>query len=163
MKKIFIIVLFAALAVEAGGQGIQRARARLERPESGSRARVEVNEEPDAARAILASDRVSRVDKVDGYRVSLFRDNKQSSGEDARAVAAQFKEKFPGIPVMVTYESPYFKVTAGNYIDRVDAVALQGKALPHFPKAVVIMEKDISVADIISQQKAVCEEIEEEE
>lgn len=150
--------MFALLALECGAQGIQRTRDRLERPEAGSRARIEVSEEPDAARAILAADRVARVDKVDGYRVSLFRDNKQSSGEDARAVAAQFKEKFPGIPVQVAYEAPYFKVTAGNYVDRVDAIALWGRALPHFPKAVVIMEKEIPVADIVNQQKDVAEE-----
>lgn len=155
MKKIVFIVLFAAMALAAGAQGIQRTREALERRDGTTGARIEVREEPDAARAILEADRLARVDRVDGFRVSLFRDNKQSSGEDARAVAVQFRDKFPGIPVQVTYESPYFKVTAGNYVDRVDAVALCGKALPHFPKAVVVAEKEIPLADIVNQQKAI--------
>lgn len=161
MKRILIIILFAALAIEAGAQGIQRTRNALARPEGGNRARVEVTEEPDAARAIAAADRVTRINKVNGYRVSLFRDNNQTAGENARSVAAQFKEKFPGIPVEVAYESPYFRVTAGNYVDKVDAIALWGKALPHFPKAVVIQE-EVLASDVVEQQKAALEESESE-
>lgn len=152
MRKILPIIVFAALAASAGAQGIQRMRGSLERPAGTNRAKVEVVEEPDAARAMAAADRTARVEKINGYRVSLFRDNSQTAGENARSVAAQFRERFPGIPVQVTYESPYFKVTAGNFIDKVDAIALWGKSLPHFPKAVVIQE-EVSIQDVISQQK----------
>jgi hypothetical protein len=158
MKRFIIIILFAVVAVNASAQGIRHIRQGLAMPSGRGGARIEVVEEADAARAIEAGDRTAHIEAVDGYRVSLFRDNKQNSGEDARAVAAQFKERFPGIAVSVTYESPYFKVTAGNFIDRVDAIALHGKALPYFPKAVVIMEKGIPIADIIGQDKAVAEE-----
>ncbi len=151
MKKIVILLVFATLALDAGAQGIQRARADLSR-QGANRARIEVIEEPDAARAVTAADRVTRKDKITGYRVSLFRDNSQTAGENARSVAAQFREQFPDIPVQVAYESPYFKVTAGNFVDKVDAIALCGKALAHFPKAVV-MQEEISVQDIVSQQK----------
>jgi hypothetical protein len=153
MKKVVIIVLFALLGSSATAQGIRYLSEGLAVPDGASGARIEVVEEGDAAHAIEAFDRTARIEKVDGYRVSLFRDNKQTSGEDARAVMAQFKEKFPGIAVAVSYESPYFKVTAGNFIDRVDAIALQGKALPFFNKAFVILEKDMPVADIIEQSK----------
>ncbi len=151
MKKILILLVFAALALDAGAQGIQRERAELAR-QGANRARVEVTEEADAARAVAAADRVSRKDKITGYRVSLFRDNSQTAGENARSVAAQFREQFPDIPVQVAYESPYFKVTAGNFVDKVDAIALCGKALSHFPKAVV-MQEEISVSDIVSQPR----------
>lgn len=152
MKKILLTILFTAPIAGAAAQGIQKMRANLERPEGANRARVEVVEEPDAARAVAAADRIARLDRISGYRVSLFRDNSQTAGENARAVAAQFRERFPGVPVQVAYESPYFKVTAGNFIDKVDAIALWGKSLPHFPKAVVIQE-EVSVQDVISQQK----------
>jgi hypothetical protein len=154
MKKIFLIALFALLGAGASAQGIRIIRQQLAVPGAGG-ARIEVTEQADAARAIEAADRMAHVETVDGYRVSLFRDNKQNSGEDARTVATQFKERFPGIAVSVSYESPYFKVTAGGFIDRVDAIALHGKVLPYFPKAVVIMEKGIPIADIITQDKAI--------
>lgn len=154
-------MIFAVLAAGAGAQGIQRTRTALDRSDGPGRARVEVVEEPDAARAVAAADATGRIIEIDGYRVSLFRDNKQSSGDDARSVAAQFKERFPGIPVQVVYKSPYFAVTAGAYSERVDAIALWGKALPHFRKAVVVEEK-ITVADIISQQRALEKEAEKE-
>ena len=153
MKKILVLFVFAALALDAGAQGIQRQRAELARTGVSGRARVEVTEEPDAARAVTAADRVTRRDKVTGYRVSLFRDNSQTAGENSRSVAAQFREQFPDIPVQVAYESPYFKVTAGNFVDKVDAIVLCGKVLPHFPKAVV-MQEEISVQDIVSSQKS---------
>ncbi len=152
MKKILITLVFAALAFDAGAQGIQRQRAELAR-QGSNKVRVEVTEEADAARAVTAADRVTRKEKITGYRVSLFRDNSQTAGENARSVAAQFREQFPDIPVQVAYESPYFKVTAGNFVDKLDAIALCGKALQCFPKAVV-MQEEISVSDIVSQQKS---------
>jgi hypothetical protein len=158
MRKLFLIVLFGTLASGVTAQGIRELRNKLTVPDGPGGARIEVVEDGDAARVTEAWDGVVPIEKVDGYRVSLFRDNKQNSGEDARAVAAQFKENFPGIAVSVSYESPYFKVTAGNFIDRVDAIALQGKALTYFPKAVVIVEKDIPVADIIGRDESVAQE-----
>ncbi|MDR0907895.1 MAG: hypothetical protein LBM63_04755 [Rikenellaceae bacterium] len=152
MKKIFLIALFAVVAGGVSAQGIRQLQHRLAVADSIGGARVEVTEEASAAAAIAAADNVGmRIEAVDGYRVSLFRDNKQTSGEDARAVAALFREHFPEIAVSVSYESPYFKVAAGNFLDRVDAIALQGKALVYFPKAVVITERNIPVGDIIVQ------------
>jgi hypothetical protein len=157
MKKIFLIALFAVLTAGASAQGIRKLRQQLYMPDSLNGARIETVEESTAATAIELSDRVARQETVEGYRVSLFRDNKQNSGEDARAVETLFKEHFPGVAVSVSYESPYFKVTAGNFIDRVDAIALQGKALHYFPKAVVIMERGIPVADIIGRDEAIAD------
>ncbi len=153
MKKTLLLFVFAAVAFSASAQGIQRERAALARPDSFTHARVEVTEEPDAARSIAAVDRVTRKDKITGYRVSLFRDNTQTAGQNARSVAGQFREQFPGIPVYVGYESPYFKVTAGNFVDKVDAIALCGKALSYFRTAVV-MQEEIAVSDIVSGSSA---------
>lgn len=152
MKKILFLTILTVIALDAGAQGIQRQRTALAHPDGRGGARIEVTEEPDAARTVTAADRMSRKDRVTGYRVSLFRDNSQSAGENSRSVAEQFRARFPDIAVNVEYESPYFKVTAGNFVDKVDAIALCGKALPYFPKAVVIQE-DISVGNIVAEQQ----------
>jgi hypothetical protein len=153
MKKLAIIILFLSFGVSATAQSINQMREKLRIPNYEG-ATVKVTEQADAARAIEASDVMKRIQKVDGYRVSLFRDNKQNSGADARAVVKQFEEHFPGIDVSVSYESPYFKVTAGAFIDRIDAITLHGKVLQYFPKAVVVMEKEIPVTDIIAQYRS---------
>ncbi len=141
MKRIILLMAFVFAASGVGAQGIARVREALARPDAFSRARVEVKEQPDAARAISLADHTHRLAKVTAYRVSLFRDNSQVAGENARAVEAQFEEMYPEIAAEVSYESPYFKVTAGNYLDRTSALALWGKVLPHFPKAVVVQEE----------------------
>lgn len=129
------------MASGVGAQGVAHVRESLGHTDGLSRARIEVKEQPDAARAIQEADLAPRLTKVTAYRVSLFRDNSQSAGENARAVKVQFEEMYSGISAEVSYESPYFKVTVGNYLDRTSALALWGKVLPHFPKAVVVQEE----------------------
>ncbi len=102
---------------------------------------MEIRETPDAAAAVRRADLTAGRTQVTAYGVSLFRDNSQSAGENARAVKVQFEEMYSGISAEVSYESPYFKVTVGNYLDRTSALALWGKVLPHFPKAVVVQEE----------------------
>ncbi len=158
MKNFLLILLFSALAATAGAQGIERQRARLATPEPVGRARVEVKQEAVAARAIAAADSVRQDKTVTGYCVNLFGGNSQSAGENARSVAAQFRELFPNIQVRVEYQSPYFNVMAGCFLDKMDAIVLCGKALKNFPKAVV-MQDEIPVADIAGQLKSTSEEI----
>lgn len=151
MKRILIILIFTFIAADAGAQGIERMRRHLAQPDPANRARIEIAEQPDAAASIAKADHVAKHDKVTGYRVNLFLDNSQTAGENARAVAAQFQARFPHIPVQTSYESPYFKVTAGNFIDKVDAIALCGRVLGEFPKAFVAQET-ISLSEMTHQQ-----------
>ncbi|MDR2890706.1 MAG: hypothetical protein LBV18_03770 [Alistipes sp.] len=147
MKKAILFFVFVLAASGAGAQGIARMRSSLATAgQSGQR--VEVNETASAAAAIAAADRNGRTTRVMTYSVSLFRDNSQSAGANARAVATKFKAMYADIPVEVSYESPYFKVTAGSFIDRIGAIALCGRILAEFPKAVVI-QQDVPVGRIL--------------
>ncbi len=149
MKKTVLFFAFVLVVAGVDAQKIGRMRDALARPAAFSRARVEVIEQPDAARAVAMADNAAGRTKITVYRVSLLSDNSQNAGANAQAVAARFGELFPGIAVEVSYESPHFKVAAGNFIDRVEAVALCGKVLSHFPKAYVKQE-DVSVESVVS-------------
>ncbi len=149
MKKTVLFLAFVLVASGVDAQKIGRMRESLARPAAFSRARVEVTEQPDAARAVATADNAAGRTKITVYRVSLLSDNSQNAGSNAQAVAARFGELFPGIAVDVSYESPHFKVAAGNFIDRVDAVALCGKVLSHFPKAYVKQE-EVPVSNVVS-------------
>lgn len=145
------MLLFACVAWGAGAQGIARVRGSLAAISPASGASVEVTETADAAAAIAGCDKNGRTLKVPCYRVGLFLGNSQSARADADAVVSSFAETFPEVSVQVTYESPYFKVVAGNYVSHIDAVALRGKALAQFPKAVVVKD-EIAVASVVSRR-----------
>ncbi|MDR2912056.1 MAG: SPOR domain-containing protein [Alistipes sp.] len=154
MKRaiIAILLLWTAIGVQAQTphtQGVARVREELSRPEFTSGARIEVREQADAAAAIRCADAAPHRATMTVYGVSLFRDNSQSAGESARSVARQFREAHPGVAVTVSYESPYFRVEAGGFVDRTDAVALCGRVIGQFPKAVVI-RSEVSVSEAVS-------------
>ncbi|MFI3315574.1 MAG: hypothetical protein R3Y04_07930, partial [Rikenellaceae bacterium] len=81
------------------------------------------------------------VDKeVEGFRVRIFFDNKQGSRSDAGDAIKAFNSIYPYMNTYLEYEPPYFKVTAGDFITHVEAVAIWGKLLPHFPTAFIVKE-----------------------
>ncbi len=113
-------------------------------------ARVSVVEYGDAEQAVAQASRQQARLRVRGYRVCIYMDNGQS-GQDARAgaVAAktQFEENYPGVPVHMVYENPYFKVRVGNCLTAEEAIILKGKISGMFPKAFLTRE-EFSLADL---------------
>ena len=142
MKRLFIIFL-ASLAVCAAGsvraQSLEVFKQRLAQPlwtETAQGAQVVVTEYDDAAHIVADAARtVHHRPTIKGYRVCIFADN----GEDARAGAAAaktlFEETFPGTPVYMFYENPYFRVTVGNCLTLEEAIILKGRVSGTFPKA----------------------------
>ncbi len=153
MKKTILFLLFVLAVAGVDAQGIGRMREALARPAAPGRARVEVTEQPDAARAVAVADNTAGRTKITVYRVSLFSDNSQTAGGNAQATAARFSKLYPEINVDVSYESPHFKVTAGYFIDRIDAIALYGKILPQFPKAYVKQE-EVPFSSVVLRQNS---------
>ncbi len=131
------------------GQGMEYVRQALSQPAFGSGARMEIRETPDAAAAVRRADLTAGRTQVTAYGVSLFRDNSQNAGANARAAVSRFAEMYPEIPVRVKYDSPWFTVEAGLFVDRTDAVALGGRVQAQFPKAVVI-QHEVSMAEVIA-------------
>jgi hypothetical protein len=152
VKKALLVIVSVVWALGAGAQGAARLVGELARPGYSSSARVEVTTEGSAATAVQAADHNPARSDIQGYRVRLFSDNSQNARQNAYATAELFSETFPGIAVEVSYEVPYFLVTAGNCVDHLDAVALRGKALAQFPKAVVVRQ-EIPLAVIIAEEK----------
>jgi hypothetical protein len=99
------------------------------------------------AAAIDRADHASRT-SITVYGVRLFSDNSQNARENAYAAAAEFSSLQPDIPVVVNYQTPHFLVTAGMFVDRTDAVALSGRVLAAFPKAMVVPH-EASLAEVI--------------
>ena len=150
MKRLFIaIFVFAAVAVSA--QNLRTFKEHLSSPVKVDslttiRTTVEIVEHDDAA---LITDRVApnRATSVIGYRIMLFMSNSQSARADAFAACDSLALRMPQLKTYVTYDNPYFKVTAGNCTTQEEALILLERVKPSFPKA-YIMRENISMEEL---------------
>lgn len=78
-----------------------------------------------------------RTDK--GFRLLIISTNNRDEALIAKAKILSF---FPELKAYLWYQSPYFRVKAGNFKDRKDAETYQKRMNIYFPKGVFIM-KDI--------------------
>lgn len=81
-----------------------------------------------------------RTDK--GYRLMIISTNNR---DEALAAKTKIYTFFPELKAYLWYQSPYFRVKAGNFKDRKDAEAYQKRFNSYFPKGVFIMKDIIEV------------------
>ncbi len=141
--------MLAAWTTTAAAQGIARMENELERADYATGAAIEVKVADDAAGAVNFADMNGRRSSVTIYAVGIYRDNSQDGRGNAQAAQARFAGMYPGTDVRLTYENPWFWVTAGNFVDRTDAVALCGSVTEQFPRA-VIRQQEISISEFIA-------------
>lgn len=136
-----VLLALAAMACvrPATAQSLEAFKRQLAQPVATDipdmTASVTVTEYDDAVEAVAQAVRNGRHPALNAYRVCIFVDN----GEEARAGAAAaktlFEETFPGTPVYMFYENPYFRVTVGNCLTLEEAIVLKGRVSGTFPKA----------------------------
>ena len=78
--------------------------------------------------------------KLNGYRIRIFFDNKQTARMQSEEVEKTFIENFPQHPVYRTYTNPYFKVAVGDFRTRSDAAKVLLEIQKQFPKAFIIKD-----------------------
>lgn len=81
-----------------------------------------------------------RTDK--GFRLMIVSTN---SRDEAMAAKTKVYTYFPELKAYLWYQSPYFRVKAGNFKDRKDAEAYQKRMNTYFPKGVFVMKDIIEV------------------
>ncbi len=81
-----------------------------------------------------------RTDK--GFRLMIISTNNR---DEALAAKTKVYTYFPDLKAYMWYQSPYFRVKAGNFKDRKDAEAYQKRLNTYFPKGVFIMKDIIEV------------------
>ncbi|MBL7733345.1 MAG: SPOR domain-containing protein [Chitinophagaceae bacterium] len=81
-----------------------------------------------------------RTDK--GYRLMIISTN---SRDEAMAAKSKVYSYFPELKAYLWYQSPYFRVKAGNFKDREEAESYQRRMNTYFPKGVFIMKDIIEV------------------
>ena len=81
--------------------------------------------------------------KMQGYRVRIFFDSDRTARTKSAAIAAEFSEKYPEVPVYRSHVSPYFKVAVGDFRTRADAQRFASKlsASGAYPYVFVVKEQ----------------------
>ena len=108
--------------------------------EMGDRAGVKINQTEavkDAMRKQV-EDNGSRT--LNGYRVRIFFDNKQTARVESEETLRKFESMYHDVVSYRTYANPYFKVTVGDFRTRSEAVRLLERIKGEFPSAFVVKE-----------------------
>ena len=77
-----------------------------------------------------------------GFRLMIISTNNR---DEALAAKTKIYTYFPDLKPYLYYQSPYFRLKAGNFVDRKDAEAYRKRVNSYFPKGVFIMPDVIEV------------------
>ena len=74
---------------------------------------------------------------VEGWRVQLTFKTKQ---EEIKQLKIDFIKLYPGIPIYLEYESPYYRVRVGNCRTKLEAIKVKQQISKNFPDAYPVPE-----------------------
>lgn len=77
---------------------------------------------------------------IQGYRVRIFFDNQQNARGASEAAVGRFNSKHPGISAYRSFQSPFFKVTVGDFRTKSEAIELLENIKYDFPSAFIVKE-----------------------
>jgi len=78
--------------------------------------------------------------KMDGFRVRIFFDNKQTARAESEQIVEDFSTAHPGTGVYRIYENPYFKVTVGDFRTKSEAMRFMRRIRKTYPQAFITRE-----------------------
>ncbi len=115
-------------------------------------ASVSVNIDPSASAAIDSHVSDAKRDMIDGYRVGIYFNNSSSARSGAMDVMAKCDSLYRDIIVTMSYDNPYFKVSAGYCTNSEEAIMMLHRIQRNFPKAYLMRER-ISIDQVIASRK----------
>lgn len=78
---------------------------------------------------------------ITGYRVQIFFDSGNYSGDRAREAQEEFQEKYEDIPVYISWKAPNYRVRAGDFRSRLEAERFLQQIKRDYPNAWAIKDK----------------------
>ncbi len=101
---------------------------------------VTINQSPLVSGSMNAQIKSNGERTMNGYRVRIFFDNKQTARNESEATLKKFKTLFPDVMAYRIYVNPYFKVTVGDFRTKSEAMSLLSRIKGAFPSAFVVKE-----------------------
>lgn len=109
--------------------------------ESGpSGARVIISQSRSMADAVNTNIEAAAVKKLTGFRVRIFFDNKQNARARSQEVMNGFLSRYSSVRAYWSHESPFFKVTVGDFRTKSEAMKLLSEISAEYPAAFVVRE-----------------------
>jgi uncharacterized lipoprotein YehR (DUF1307 family) len=87
-----------------------------------------------------------------GYRIQIFKESGNKALDEAKTIMDQFSEDFPDIPTYLTFQEPYYRVRAGNFKTKLEALGKLEKIKKKYRNVWVISDY-VYYADTINQPK----------
>lgn len=106
----------------------------------GDKADVEIYQSQDIANALRAQVAANSSRTINGFRVRIFFDNKQTARAESEAILKRFETLHRDIKAYRTYANPYFKVTVGDFRTKSEAMDVLSRIKTEFPSAFVVKE-----------------------
>ena len=106
----------------------------------GGKADVEIYQSQDVANSLRKHVQNNSKRTINGYRVRIFFDNKQTARVESEEMLKKFESMYHDVKAYRTYANPYFKVTVGDFRTKSEAMALLTRIKGDFPSAFVVKE-----------------------
>ena len=106
----------------------------------GDNADVEIYQSQEVANALRGQVASNSSRMINGFRVRIFFDNKQSARAESEAILKRFEALHRDIKAYRTYANPYFKVTVGDFRTKSEAMEVLSRIKTEFPSAFVVKE-----------------------
>ena len=123
MKYLLFLLLFTPVLKAAA----QRSDSGYVNIHADQRLAVAVNKPSNANRAFIG--------KVRGFRVQIYNGNDRKK---ASQIKLDFMRMFPGVRSYLVYNNPQFRVRAGDFRSRKDALELYNKLSAKFNPSMVV-------------------------
>lgn len=143
MNKIGFILLFLALAFT------ENLHAQLADCSTfnGKEGMITINSDPRLDTLVAQDTRYNKKDKqstYDGFRIQVYFGTKR---EIVNEIKSEFIKEFEDVPIYLIYESPYFKLRAGDFRNRIEAQNLYYRIHENF-KSAFIVKDDINFPEL---------------
>ena len=106
----------------------------------GDKADVEIYQSQEVANALRKQIQDNFKRTMNGYRVRIFFDNKQTARVESEETIKKFEAMYHDVKAYRTYANPYFKVTVGDFRTKSEAMELLARIKREFPSAFVVKE-----------------------
>jgi len=107
---------------------------------NGGNADVEIYQSQEVANSLRKQIQANSKRVINGYRVRIFFDNRQTARVESEEMLKKFESKYHDIKAYRTYVNPYFKVTVGDFRTKSEAMELLSRIKVEFPGAFVVKE-----------------------
>lgn len=112
----------------------------LPSPEKGDKAGVKVHQSEEIASAMAGHFIGNPERAIQGYRVRIFFDNRQTARVESEAALDRFTQEYHDVVAYRSYVNPYFKVTVGDFRTKSEAMQLLVRIRNEFPSAFIVKE-----------------------